>query len=213
MADPGDARPRQRPPHSAVVTVAAEHGAGGDLVAPRVADALGVPFLDRALPASLATAAESQQQNGLVAQLARASTILGDDSGERIEYYEGRLRTELAEFLARASTAGGVVLGRGAVFMLADEPGALHVLMAGDHDGRVARIADREGIDLADAERRVRAEDRARKAYMQRVFGADAADRRHYHLVVDTVALGIDASVELIAAASRARTRQPVSES
>jgi hypothetical protein len=33
-----------------LVTIASEHGAGGDLVAPRVADALGVPFLDRALP-------------------------------------------------------------------------------------------------------------------------------------------------------------------
>ena len=47
------------PPHRPIVTVAAEHGAGGDLVAPRVADALGVPFLDRALPASLAAAARS----------------------------------------------------------------------------------------------------------------------------------------------------------
>ena len=42
------------PPHRPVVTVAAEHGAAGDLVAQRVADALSVPFLDRALPASLA---------------------------------------------------------------------------------------------------------------------------------------------------------------
>ena len=36
-----------------IVTVAAEHGAGSDLIAPRVAEALGVPFLDRALPPSL----------------------------------------------------------------------------------------------------------------------------------------------------------------
>jgi cytidylate kinase len=197
-----------------IVTVAAEHGAGGDLVAPRVAEALGVPFLDRMLPASLVAAAEeAERQSGLVGRLARASTVLAGEPVERIDSDEGRVRAELAEFLTRASTEGGVVLGRGGVFVLADAPAALHVLLAGDHEGRVARVAEREGIDRAEADHRVRAQDRARKDYMQRVFSADADDRKHYHLVVDTVALGIDASVELVLAASRARTRQSPRES
>jgi cytidylate kinase len=200
--------------HRPIVTVAAEHGAGGDLVAPRVAEALGVPFLDRMLPASLVAAAEeAERQSGLVGRLARASTVLAGEPVERIDSDEGRVRAELAEFLTRASTEGGVVLGRGGVFVLADAPGALHVLLAGDHEGRVARVAQREGIDRAEADHRVRAQDRARKDYMQRVFSADADDRKHYHLVVDTVALGIDASVELVLAASRARTRQSPKES
>jgi cytidylate kinase len=197
-----------------IVTVAAEHGAGGDLVAPRVAEALGVPFLDRMLPASLVAAAEeAERQSGLVGRLARASTMLAGEPVERIDSDEGRIRAELAEFLTRASTEGGVVLGRGGVFVLADAPAALHVLLAGDHEGRVARVAEREGIDRVEADHRVRAQDRARKEYMQRVFGADADDRKHYHLVVDTVALGIDASVELVLAASRARTRKSPKES
>jgi cytidylate kinase len=200
--------------HRPIVTVAAEHGAGGDLVAPRVAEALGVPFLDRMLPASLVAAAEeAERQSGLVGRLARASTVLAGEPVERIDSDEGRVRAELAEFLTRASTEGGVVLGRGGVFVLADAPAALHVLLAGDHEGRVARVAEREGIDRAEADHRVRAQDRARKDYMQRVFSADADDRKHYHLVVDTVALGIDASVELVLAASRARTRQSPKES
>jgi cytidylate kinase len=201
-------------PNRPIVTVAAEHGAGGDLVAPRVADALGVPFLDRMLPASLVAAAEeTERQGGLVGRLARASTVLAAEPVERIDSDEGRLRAELAEFLTRASTEGGVVLGRGGVFMLADAPAALHVLLAGDHEGRVARVAKREGIDRAAADHRVRAQDRARKEYMRRVFSADADDRKHYHLVVDTIALGIDASVELVLAATRARTRQSPRES
>jgi cytidylate kinase len=200
--------------HRPIVTVAAEHGAAGDVVAPRVAEAFGVPFLDRALPASLATASDaSAGPSGLLGSLARASTVLAGEPVERMDRDEGRIRAELAEFLARASTEGGVVLGRGGVYVLADAPAALHVLLVGDHEGRVARVAEREGIDSAEADRRVREQDRARKEYMQRVFGADADDRRHYHLVVDTVALGVDASVELVLAASRARTRQPPRES
>jgi cytidylate kinase len=196
-----------------IVTVAAEHGAGGDLVAPRVADALEVPFLDRALPASLAAADGAERQSSLVGRLARTSTILADDQVERIDSDEGRIRSELAEFLARASTSGGVVLGRGGVFVLTDTPAVLHVLLAGDREERVARVAERQDVTLAEADRRVRAEDRARKEYMRRVFGADAGDRTHYHLVVNTAALGIDASVELVVAASRARTGQSPRES
>lgn len=190
-----------------IVTVAAEHGAAGDLVAERVADALGVPWLDRALPASLAAAEESGPQTRLVGRLARASTMLAQEPIERIDRDEGRSRAELAEFLVAASTEGGVVLGRGGVLVLADEPTALHVLLGGARAGRVARVAEREGIDLDEAGRRVRAEDRARKEYLRRVFGVDPDDRTLYHLVVDTVALGIDATVELVVAASHARTR------
>ena len=200
-------------PERPIVTVAAEHGAGGDLVAQRVAAALGVPFLDRALPASLAASEESGRDRPLVGRLARASTMLAGETVERIDPDEGRIRAELGEFLVRASVDGGVVLGRGGVLVLADAPTALHVLLGGAREGRVARVAEREGIDRDRAARRVRAHDRARKEYVRRVFGVDPDDWTLYHLVVDTVALGIDASVELVLAASRARTRHPAKES
>jgi hypothetical protein len=200
--------------HRPIVTVAAEHGAAGDVVAPRVADALGVPFLDRALPASLdAASVESARPSGLAGSLARASTMLGGEPVERMDLDEGRMRADLAEFLARTSTDGGVVLGRGGVLVLADAPAALHVLLSGDRQGRVRRVAEREGIDLEEADRRVRAHDRARREYVRRAFGVDPDDRALYHLIVDTVALGVDASVELVLTASRARTRQPSEES
>ena len=197
--------------HRPVVTVAAEHGAGGDLVAPRVADALGVPFLDRALPASLAAAASDEsevQQKALVGRLARASTMFAGEPVEGIDRDEARIRAELTTFLARASTEGGVVLGRGGVVVLADSPAALHVLLSGCRDGRVQRVAEREGISRAEAERRVRELDRARREYSRRVFGVDTDDRTLYHLIVDTVALGIDAGVELVLAATRVRIKQ-----
>jgi cytidylate kinase len=134
--------------------------------------------------------------------------MLGSEPLERIDRDEARIRAELAAFLAQASTDGGVVLGRGGAVVLADSPGALHVLLAGRLEGRVVRVAEREGIDRAEAERRVTALDRARREYTRRVFGVDSDDRTLYHLIVDTVVLGMDASVELVLAASRVRMRQ-----
>jgi cytidylate kinase len=198
------------PTARALVTLAAEHGAAGDLVAPRVADALGVPFLDRALPASLAAADDrTERASGLVGTLARTSTMFGGGQVERLDLDEGHLRAELAEFLKRASSAGGVVLGRGGAIVLANQPRVLHVLLTGPREGRVARVAERERVDRDEAERRVRATDRARREYGRRVHGVDPDDRRLYHLVVDTITLGIDASVELVLTASRARTAEP----
>ena len=197
-----------------IVTVAAEHGAAGDLVAPRVADALGVPFLDRALPASLAAASiESQRPSRLVGSLARTSSILAGEQVERMDLNEGRIRADLAEFLASASSSGGVVLGRGGALVLADSPTALHVLLTGDRRGRVERVAKREGIDSDEADRRVRAHDRARREYVRRAFGVDPDDRTLYHLIVDTVALGVDATVDLVLTASGARSAPSSRES
>src|SRR5690348_5550451 len=66
-------------PNPPIVTVAAEHGAGGDLVAARVAEALGVPFLDRMLPAALVAAAdEAERRSGFVGRVARVSTMLAE---------------------------------------------------------------------------------------------------------------------------------------
>jgi hypothetical protein len=205
--------PRALSPLRPIVTMAAEHGAAGDLVAPRVADALGVPFLDRALPASLeAASVESERPSGLVGSLSRASSVLAGAPVERMDLTEGAMRAELAEFLARTSTHGGVVLGRGGVFVLADAP-ALHVLLTGDREGRVGRVAEREGVDLREAARRVSAHDRARRDYGRRAFGVDPDDRTLYHLIVDTVALGIDVAVDLVSAAARARTSESSRES
>ena len=42
------------PDNPYVVTVAALYGAGGTVIAPRVDEALGVPFLDRQIPEAMA---------------------------------------------------------------------------------------------------------------------------------------------------------------
>ena len=187
-----------------LVTIASEHGAFGDVAAPRVAEALGVPFLDRALPAD--PEQPEQRAGGIVGSLARASTMLGSAPLERLDLDEGHARAELAEFLARARRTGGVVLGRGGMVVLTDAPGALHVFLTGPPEGRIARIARRDGVGRDEAERRVEAHDRARREYIRRTFGVEADDRALFHLIVDTIAVGVDATVELIVTASRAHT-------
>ena len=203
-----------RPP---VVTLAALHGTGGSIVGPRVAERLGVEFLDRAISSGIAERAglteeavavvDDRPRRGvdrLVSNLARvgdATTATGRPV-ERVDLEEGRLRGEIEEFVARASRAGGVVLGRGGAVMLASVPGVLHVYLGGPRNGRVEQVMEVERVDRRTAERRVDAHDRARRDYVREFYGVDGDDPRLYHLVLDAVALGVDGCVELILLAS-----------
>ena len=102
--------------HAPVVTLAALHGTGGSIVGPRVADRLGVEFLDRAIPSAIAERAGLTEQavaavddrprrnvDRLVSSLARvadARTATRRFRVERLDLEERRLRAEIEEFLA-----------------------------------------------------------------------------------------------------------------
>ncbi len=209
----GDPAPR-RP----VVTVAALYGAGGSVIGPRVAERLGVEFLDRTIPASVArrmglpetavAAYDEQPRSGmsrLVESLARVPDPSGNDPAERLDLDEDRIQAEIEEFLARASASGGVVLGRGGAVVLGSVPGALHVLLTGSHEARVEQAMKIEGIDQKTAEHRLEANDHARREYVRQRYGVDAEDPNLYHLVIDGTAFDLDACADLIATASRMR--------
>ncbi len=209
----------------AVVTIAALYGAGGSVVGPRVAERLGVQFLDRAIPSTVAKRAglseaavadvDEKPRSGwqrLLAILGRASPATGaSDQVERLDLEERRLRAEIEEFLAHASRAGGVVLGRGGAVVLADVPGALHVYLRGDRKARVQRVMELQGVDRTTAARRVKANDRARRGYVKSTYGIDGDNPHLYHLMIDVIAVGADVCVELIVAAAQARVRQELS--
>jgi hypothetical protein len=207
-----------------VVTLSALYGAGGSVIGPRVAERLGVPFLDREIPEAVAAraglspdavaVADEGPRSGserLISRLARASTVSGGAGGaaEHLDLQERRLRGHVEEFLARARESGGVALGRGGMVVLRDVPSALHVFLGGPREARVRQGMAIEGVDRETAKRRQVAEDEARVGYVRRAYGVDGEDPGMYHLMLDSTALDLDVCVELIVAASKARTRDP----
>ena len=205
-----------------VVTLSALYGAGGSVIGPRVAERLGVPFLDREIPEAVAqrtglstdavAAVDEVPRSGsdrLISQLGRVATVSGPAGGgaEDLDRQERRLRGYVEEFLARASESGGVALGRGGMVVLRDVPSALHVYLGGPREARVRQGMALDGVDRETAERRQEAEDEARVGYVRRAYGVDGRDPGMYHLMLDSTALDLDVCVELIVAASEARAR------
>jgi cytidylate kinase len=55
----------------------------------------------------------------------------------------------------------------------------------------------------------MRTADKARTAYVRRLYSVDPADASLYHLVIDSTVMPIEAVVELIFAAAREAARPP----
>jgi cytidylate kinase len=210
---PGPGRP--------VVTLAAFYGAGGTVIGPRVAERLGVAFLDRGIltavaqrlrvPEEAVAESEDPPQGGvgrLLGSLARAG-ISDAAAVDNPELSDRRYRAETEEFIAAAAQSGGVILGRGGQVILRGRPGVLHVLLGGPREARIRHGMELEGVDRKTAEQRQQTNDWARTEYVRRSYGVDPLDPDLYHLVLDSPALGLDTCVDLVVAASEARMRQP----
>jgi cytidylate kinase len=208
-----------------VVTVSATFGAGGSEIGPRVAGALGLPFVDRAIPANVARKlgvsladAKLRDENvdtgfwrvlssmALVPDLAGAGPLAYATISDE-ESFRDKTEQVLGEI---AAGGGGVVLGRAAAIVLAAVPQALHVRLDGPEQARLAllvrRHPDREEAALRQA---LRDNDGARAAYVRHFYHADPADCRHYHLVIDSTSLPWDTVTRLVVDAARARGISP----
>jgi Cytidylate kinase-like family len=203
-----------------LVTLSASYGAGGSQVGPRLAERLGVAFLDRVIPAAVAErlavplddalahddAVRSVLERLLMRFAPAAQAFSGAATPPELVDERSFLRATEAVIRERCAAGSGVILGRAAAIVLRETPGALHVRLDGPVEGRLTRAMELEGVDRATAERHMRDTDRAREAYVQQFYGADARDAALYHLVIDSTALAIDACVELIALAAAARS-------
>jgi cytidylate kinase len=194
-----------------LVTVSASYGAGGSVVGPALAAGLGVPFLARATTSSGGTTglvpcaerlgpdeADLTPAHRLLAALTQAMPAGPTQSPPSARHQEASLRRQCEEGIRRLGDDGaGVILGRGAAVVLGKDRG-FHVRLDGPPERRAAQGAEIEGIDLDQARRHLDAADRARIAYVRRLYRADPADPRHYHLVIDSTALPLDAVVDIV---------------
>lgn len=203
-----------------VVTISASFGAGGSRVGPNLAKRLGVPFVDRAIPASVAARlsvpleealAHDERPSGLVERLLASMARMadpyvtglpvpaaGEDDAERFQAQTESVIQEIA------TTTGGVLLGRGAVFVLKDRPGVLHARLDGPADRRAAQAAALEGLDHEAAVRMQKETDRARYAYIRHFYKADTRDPSLYHVVLDSTRMPLATCVDMLALAAEA---------
>jgi cytidylate kinase-like protein len=206
-----------------LVALSASYGAGGSRIGPALAARLEVPFLDRAIPAAVAeelavpledaNAHDEQTSAGWLERM--LSGFIGLDSGSPVQLPPELLssadfRRTTEEILLRQAASGqGVILGRGGVIVLREDPRVLRVRLDGPFEQRVRRAAVLEGIEEARAERRVHQLDRTHAAYFRQLYGLDICSPTLYHVVLDSTAIDVDACVEMLATAAASIRSEP----
>jgi cytidylate kinase len=198
-----------------VVTLFEKYGAGGRYVGPRVAQALGVEWMDQAFSSADIESAKypgggkaTDQGSGLARFLGRfapGATLLDDAAIPLAQAQDAEMVQENTRSVKEAGARGVVMLGRNGALILGDIPTALHVQLDAPVEVRIARAAREAGIDEAHAARRQRNEDRVRAEMSERLYYWNPMSIDRYDLVVNTGQFDLDTAVDVIVAAYRAK--------
>ena len=200
-----------------LITVSASYGAGGSVVAPALADRLGLPFVQWVTTSEGRVAAPGpcdEQLSMVEVKATPVHRLLGHftqampagptQSPPSTHHQDEQLRGHGEAGIYRLLAAGGgVILDRAAAVVLGKDRG-FHVRLDGPAGRRVVQGAAIEGISEEQARQRLWAADRARTAYVRRLYRCDPADPSLYHLVIDSTAIPLDTVIELILTAARA---------
>src|SRR4051812_2893090 len=205
-----------------VVTVSATFGAGGSVIGPAVAERLGTPFIDRAIPYTVAAEIgcsleealdhDDRTEHGLGRILSGAARLPNVTLGGMDAYLPERGFVPEAEFLVHTEKTikeisehgGGVILGRASQLVLAGHRSALHVRLDGSRKRRLANVRESMELSAHEAERLLDDNDRARNAYVPHFSRADPADPALYDLVIDSTRLAPAACADIIVTAAHA---------
>lgn len=193
-----------------VVTIAREYGSGGAEVGRRVAELLGWELVDRAIIERVAAlgkidcvwAEEADEQS-----CAWWERVLRGFRHGGPEVYVGGVadigvdRDALQKFTAHVVAEAGrtgncVIIGRSSQCVLRNEPRAMHVLVYAPLAEKLERMKHRHPRE-SDLVGLLRKMDSERHRYVQDYFGCNSADRKLYHLCLNST-IGVDACAELI---------------
>jgi cytidylate kinase len=211
------ARWRQRAleaPGPLVVAISATYGSKGGVIGPLLAERLGLPFIDRAIPAAVATelaipldaalAHDDRSSYGFARVLESMSQAETPYGAQRLAVNDAEGDAELLRMTVElvlwklAATTGGVVLGRASALVLATYPNVFRVRLDGPVEARIAWAMAHEYLDEAAARRAQRETDRVHAAYVRYLYGTSMTDPSHFDLYVDTSAIDTEACVDLL---------------
>jgi cytidylate kinase len=205
-----------------VITIAREFGAGGETVGHMLAERLDLEYLDGKIVDEVARRLKvptdvvetyDERTGGLLDRLLRQLATVDFSTPQDVAAWtppHGELawdprKSVLAmtqEIIRRqAATGDGIIVGRGAAYVLLDQPEVLRVFLRAPFEFRVKAIMDSRKLDEASARKFLKERDANSTAYIRQVYGHDWQHPSHYDLVIDTARLGHMRAVEIILAA------------
>ncbi len=199
-----------------VITISRQTGSGGMTIGQRLAERLQADYLNTQIIQQVA------QRLGMSEASAARHNERGEDFIERLARVlpgadpalaaQSRPAVPLAfastteafvaitrQLVHEAARTGNVVIfGHGAQYILAGQPGVLHVRFVAPLPARIERVMRREGLSRPEAERRIHKEDQRRAGHIRQYYQADWAAPDPYHLILNTALWNEASCIQLV---------------
>src|SRR6266404_4173607 len=183
-----------------IVTLSHEIGAGGPEIGQKLAERLGLHYVDQELISEAALRYGLQEEKLSSLEESKPSLLERFDAETR--RYITVLQTALYEFAEKDRV---VLMGRAGQWLLRGIPHVLRVRVMAPFDLRVKRLSKKlsgqmgEQTNPRTVHDMARRDDMDKSGRMRYLYEVDVKDPALYDLVINTEKLSIDAAVELIA--------------
>ena len=187
-----------------IINIGRQFGGGGLGVAYELGKKLGIPVYDKELIAKAAQ--DSGFSKGIFEEsdekkrLFSLSSIFASRFGDTENYMSDRglFKMQIETIRKIAEQGSAIIVGRCSDYILRDMECTLDVFLTSPLEVRAARIAERSGLSLEEAEKLAEEKDRNRAEYYNYYTFTDWGVASTYDLCLDSSVLGIEGTADMI---------------
>lgn len=186
-----------------VITIAREYGSGGREIGKLVAQKLGIDYYDTEV-LSLTAQKSGKSQDYIEMNDQKITRNLLFNVYSQADLYSSKdedsiksiFKTEQEIIKEIASKSSCVIVGRLSNFILKDS--AFNVFLHANKDDRIKRVATRDNITEADADKKINRVNKERHEHCRLVTGREWGLAKHYDLSINTSLFGTENTAEYI---------------
>ncbi|MDR3709900.1 MAG: cytidylate kinase-like family protein [Capsulimonadaceae bacterium] len=193
-----------------VISISRQKGCGGAYLGQKLAQALGIMYLDSNLVAEIAnkldapvTFVEEHDERvlsiweSIIESLSWSNPWLYNPPPVRSQALQvSQLTTETIVKIAAEKSV--VVVGRGGSYLLRSHPRHISIFLYANKQARVRRIQEVYEMSHQEAVKLVEKTDVERERYNKSLSGLEMHDATQYNLALDTSVIGLDCAQDLI---------------
>ncbi|MCI9272575.1 MAG: cytidylate kinase-like family protein [Clostridiales bacterium] len=193
-----------------ILTIGRQFGSGGAEIGKKLAKELNIPFYDKEILTEAAkksgysedlfTQRDEKKTGSLLFSLSTGAYPMGGPLSYLYDLpLDDRLFLAQIDAMKHITQRGScIIVGRCAEYILRDDPGCISVFIHAALEKRVERISRIYELSPQKAENLIVKTDKRRAQYHNYYSTEKWGDATAYHMCVDSGALGVDQSVELI---------------
>lgn len=186
-----------------IITISRQYGSGGRQVGTELSKLLNIPFYDKALCEEAAKAsgihpdffeqAENKSNRFL------NNVFIGGGNPLHMSLDDRMFLAQVETIRNIANKGPCIIVGRGANKILSNRDDVLNVFIYANRKVRLKRIEEEYHVPHNQAESMLNITDKNRASYLKAYTDQTFGKAENYHLCIDSGAIGIEKTVQLIA--------------